>query len=40
MENSKEIEANKFKGLEDLDVLSEHLIKENLSTPRLGSFHK
>ncbi|XP_008197573.2 ADP-ribosylation factor-binding protein GGA3 [Tribolium castaneum] len=36
-ENGKEV--NKFKALEELDVLSEHLIKENLPTSRQGTFN-
>ncbi|XP_018575914.1 ADP-ribosylation factor-binding protein GGA1 [Anoplophora glabripennis] len=31
---------NKFKALEELDVLGEHLLKENLQTARLSSFNK
>nr|XP_008197575.1 PREDICTED: ADP-ribosylation factor-binding protein GGA3 isoform X2 [Tribolium castaneum] len=37
-ENGKEV--NKFKALEELDVLSEHFIKENLPTSRQGTFNK
>ncbi|XP_044261949.1 ADP-ribosylation factor-binding protein GGA3 [Tribolium madens] len=36
-ENGKEV--NKFKALEELDILSEHLIKENLPSNRQGSFN-
>ncbi|RZC33430.1 ADP-ribosylation factor-binding protein GGA3, partial [Asbolus verrucosus] len=39
-ENEKETAASKFKALEDLDVLSEHLFKENLQSARQGSFNK
>jgi ADP-ribosylation factor-binding protein GGA len=35
-----ENETSKFKALEDLDVLSEHLFKENLPCPRQGTFNK
>lgn len=31
---------NKFKALEELDVLGEHLLKENLQSSRLGGFNK
>lgn len=38
--NEKMKDKNKFKGLEELDALGEHLLKENLQSSRATSFNK